>query len=115
MQIIARQPELCPALPVIIGNADYREFKATLERIDQLLHDSGVENAFVRHHLAEAERFGREEAQRQGTAYQPPSQRDLIRLAEHAVRVLRCNIARALDGSSCRRFSARLADSPLLS
>lgn len=114
MEIVARQPELCPALPVVVGNADYSTFKATLERIDQLLRDSGVEAAFVRHHLAEAKRSGQAEAQRQGIAYRRPSQQDLLRLAGHAVRALRCNIVRALDRSSCRRLSARLADSPLL-
>jgi hypothetical protein len=114
MQIIARQPELCPALPVVVGNVDYLEFKATLERIDQLLRDSGIQDTFVRHRLVEVERLGREEAQRQGTAYRPPSQKDLIRLVEHSVKALRCNIARTLDGGSCRCFSARLADSPLL-
>jgi len=25
MQIIAFQPELCPALPVVVGNCDYQE------------------------------------------------------------------------------------------
>ena len=37
MQIIAFQPELCPALPVVVGNVDYQEFRTTLLRIDELL------------------------------------------------------------------------------
>jgi hypothetical protein len=51
MQIIAFQPELCPALPTVVENVDYRDIKATLERIDQLLRYGGVESAFVRHCL----------------------------------------------------------------
>jgi hypothetical protein len=113
MEIVAYQPELCPALPVVVGNVDYQEFKATLQRIDELLRDGGVEATFVRFHLTEVDRSGRA-ASEQGTVYQEPSEKDLIRLAEHAGRALRCNIVRALDGSSCRRLSTRLADSPLL-
>ena len=47
MEIVACQPELCPALPVVLGNFDYTDYKKTLERIDQLLRGSGVEKSFV--------------------------------------------------------------------
>lgn len=114
MQIIAFQPELCPALPVVVGNVDYQEFKATLLRIDELLHKADLESEFVRHYLWEVERVRAEMAGRHGHEPRQLSAKAVTRIAEHAVLALRCNIARALMGGSYREFSRRLADSPLL-
>ncbi len=36
MRMISYQPELSPALRVVVGNVDYSEFRKILERIDQL-------------------------------------------------------------------------------
>ena len=51
-QILPFQPTLCPALPLVLGNVDYREFARQLRRIDQLLCASGVEENFVGQSLA---------------------------------------------------------------
>ena len=51
-QIVPFQPTLSPALPVVLGNVDYRDFEAQLRRIDQLLLTSGVEKSFVEQSLA---------------------------------------------------------------
>ena len=112
MPIIAFQPELCPALPTVVGNIDYQDFKATLERIDRLLADSEVERAFIRLRLQQVERARADGSE--GGRRRRLSPKARIQIAEHAVRALRCNIARALVGGSCREFSWRLADSPLL-
>ncbi len=40
MEMIAYQPELNPALPVVVGNIDYHQYRSTLERIDQLVRDA---------------------------------------------------------------------------
>jgi len=112
--MIAYQPELSPALPVVVGNIDYHQYRSTLERIDQLLRNSGVESSFIRHYLAEAERRSREHAIKAGNEYRIPSAKVVARLEEHAVLALRCNIVRILESNSYRRMSQRLADSPLL-
>ena len=114
MEMIALQPELCPALPVVVGNFDYADYKNSLERIDQLLRGSGIEKSFVRHYLAEAERLGQEQALREGVEYHPPSRKAVALLERHALVALRCNIIRYLEQLSCRKLSRRLADSPLL-
>ena len=114
MEIVAYQPELCPALPVVIGNFDYTEYKKTLERIHQLLRDSGIEKSFIRYSLAEVERLGQEQAMREGVDYHPLSRKAIARFEWHAVVALRCNIIRQLEQLSCRKLSCRLADSPLL-
>jgi hypothetical protein len=114
MRIIAFQPEFCPALPVVVGNVDYQEFKATLLRIDELLHAADLESEFVRHYLWEVERVRAEMAGRHGHEPRQLGAKAVTRIAEHAVLALRCNVARALMGGSYREFSRRLADSPLL-
>ena len=114
MEIVACQPELCPALPVVIGNIDYTDYKKTLERIDQLLPDSGIEDSFIRYYLVEAEHLGREQAMRDGVDYRPPAPGSIARLERRALVALRCNIVRYLENISCRKLSRRLADSPLL-
>ncbi len=114
MEMVAYQPELSPALPVVIGNVDYHQYRITLERIDQLLHDSGIERTFIQFYLSEAERLGREQAFSEGKKYRQPGNRATARLEIHASLALRCNIVRSLESKSYREMSQRLADSPLL-
>jgi hypothetical protein len=45
--IIPLQAELRPQLPTVEGNVDYRTFRQQLERIDQLLAQTGLETDFV--------------------------------------------------------------------
>lgn len=107
MQIVPYQEELCPALPTVIGNVDYQEFRATLLRIEEILEQSGVEREFIGQRLDEY----RKEAKQRGREV---SEKELARVGQHAARALRCNIVRQLLGEGCRGFSVRLADSPLL-
>jgi len=103
MEMVPYQQELSPALPIVHGNVDYLEFRQTLERIDRLLIDGGVEDHLCRLRLAKHEKGERS-----------LSERSLARLEKHTVRALRCNIARELTQESVREFSTRLADSALL-
>ncbi len=114
MKMVAYQPELSPALPIVVGNIDYHQYRSTLQRIDQLLRNSGVESSFTRQYLADAERRGREHAADAGYVYRIPGAKVVARLEEHAVLALRCNIIRILESNSYRLMSQRLADSPLL-
>lgn len=41
------QHEFRPALPNVYGTLDYREFRAILIKIDQLLTQTGLEDALV--------------------------------------------------------------------
>jgi hypothetical protein len=107
MQIVPYQQELCPALPTVIGNVDYQEFRATLVRIEEILERSGVEKKFIGERL---EQYRKEAEQNKRVV----SEKELARVAQHAARALRCNIVRQLLGEGYRGFSVRLADSPLL-
>ncbi|MEW6441823.1 MAG: hypothetical protein AB1640_12890 [bacterium] len=106
MQIVPYQEELRPALPTVIGNVDYHEFRATLLRIEEILDRSEVEREFIRER--------QDQYSKRAEGRRSPSARELARVAEHSVRALRCNIVRQLLGEGYREFSVRLADSPLL-
>ena len=97
--IIPFQPFLPQVLPAISGNADYRQFRDQLLGVDLLLQNSGLEARFLQMDL-----------QRQGEL-SPKAQRNR---QIHAVRALRCVIARLLLQEDYRGFAARLADSALL-
>lgn len=114
MKIIAYQPELSPALPVVIGNVDYQQFRETLIRIDRILEHGGVETEFVFDRLAAYEQEVNERAKYEGRPMRLVSEGELARVARHAAQALRCNISRELLGLACRPFSIRLADSALL-
>ena len=110
MEIVSYQEELSPALPTVIGNVDYQEFRSTLLRIDEILKRSGAERQIIDERIA-AYRQAAEENGREAEAVSPG---ELAEAARQANQALRCNIARQLVGESARGFSARLADSPLL-
>jgi len=114
MEIVPYQPELSPALRVVVGNVDYVEFKATLERIDRLLVDSGIEAQFVRLRVVQYEKEVEEQARRKGKKPRKISDKERARAQLHAVRALRCNVVLELTEESVRGLSVRLADSELL-
>jgi len=114
MRMISYQPELSPALREVVGNVDYTEFRETLERIDRLLIESGVESEFVRSHMEAYERDGVEHAKRMGKSPRTISEKERGKVQEHAVKALRCNVVGELTGESTRGLSVRLADSELL-
>lgn len=100
--ILPFQPTLCPALPVVLGNGDYRDFEVQLRRIDQLLLASGVEKSFVEQCLA---RFD--------SQFPAAKTKGRARHQQHSYRALRCNVLRGLLGEDYRGMSRRLAECPL--
>jgi len=114
MRIISYQPELSPALREVTGNVDYTDFRATLERIDRLLMDSGVESEFVRSHMEAYEKDLVSHAESLGKTPRQISEKERGKVQEHAVKALRCNVVRELTDESARKLSIRLADSELL-
>jgi hypothetical protein len=114
MQMISYQPELSPALREVIGNVDYTEFRETLERIDRLLIESGVESECVRSHMDAYEKDVVSHAESMGKVPRTISEKERGRVQEHAVKALRCNVVGELTGESARGLSVRLADSDLL-
>jgi len=101
-QILPFQPTLSPALPVVLGNGDYRNFEAQLRRLDQLLLASGVEKSFVAQSLAQFDR-----------QFPAAKTKTRQRQQQHSYRALRCNVLRSLLAEDYRGMSRRLAECPL--
>ena len=83
--MIPFQRPLPQVLPTIEGNVDYRMFRDQLLRIDQLLHQSGLETQLLEADLQSW--LGR----RKRVSAKAQQNRQL-----HSQRALRCNIARIL-------------------
>ena len=98
MSKIYRQMEFRPALPVVMGNKDYRQMRDLAERIDDLLTRSGLEAGMIEKVLGSREAV---------------SAANWARAWQQAQIALRCTLARHLTIKAHRVFSARLADSPL--
>ena len=99
--IIPFPTELRPALPTIVGNVDYLQFRQRLEQIDQILLRSGVEHAFVLQALQAWLRAGQAAAQEQQ------------KFQRRARRALRCHLLRTLLQEDLRSFTCALAGNPL--
>ncbi|MFN3327023.1 MAG: hypothetical protein ACK5AZ_26315 [Bryobacteraceae bacterium] len=101
--LLPEQDELQPPVPTVLGSIDYRSWRQRLERIDENLRSSRVEEVFIRlcmkRRLAEGK---------------PMCAGDQVLFQRICSVALRTTIARTLTGGSFRRFAARLSDSSLL-
>ena len=100
---VAYQLLLRPALPSIYGPQEYRDERDLYERVDGILHTSGMEREYVSAALAAS---GRDWSKATAQA------RDQFAL--YASIGLRCAVARALTGLSLRGLTTRAADSTTL-
>jgi hypothetical protein len=101
--IIAFQPALRPALPTVYGPLDYREQRELIVRIDRILSESKLDDAFLQAAIRD-----------QGIDPGKRSAKQNERFARYSALCLRANVARMLLGLAHREFCARLADSALL-
>ena len=99
MKTIAFQTEFRPALPVVFGAKDYREFRETIEEVDHFLTATGIEHRMLVTHL--------EFATESCPGNHRPKSYKILR------RALRYSILLALTGLSHRDLSHRVADSAL--
>ncbi|MCF6180198.1 MAG: hypothetical protein L3J63_12550 [Geopsychrobacter sp.] len=99
MKTIAFQTEFRPALPVVFGAKDYREFRTTIEKMDRILTATGIEHQMLVQHFKPADHHS------PGTYSQ--RQYKTLRLA------LRYSILLAITGLSYRELSHRVADSAI--
>jgi hypothetical protein len=107
MNKISLQLDLSPAIPNIYGTLDYRKFRETLLKINEILVKSGFEDKLASEALnqyIDNSKFDKSEF------YNSKQAAFHYKKFKHA---LRCNIARHLTGESYRLFSIRLADSEL--
>jgi hypothetical protein len=111
---VDEQQEFRPTLPVVIGNADFRRFRDRLERVDELLRLSGVEESFVENGLAQWLREGMNAAKKQGVPFRQPSITKITAHQRQLRQALRCTLARRFTQTQYRVFARELAATPLL-
>jgi hypothetical protein len=107
MSTLSFQLELRPELPNVYGTLDYREFRDTLTKIDEILIKSDLEHKLVKVALGQ---YVTNNNINTAKFYSSKEAAFHYKKLKHA---LRCNIARHLTGESYRQFSIRLADSEL--
>jgi hypothetical protein len=108
------QLEFRPPLPVVNGNADYRQYEERLLRMDELLRQSGLVTAFVERCVTKLFRQIQEKADRAGKRFREPSAKQLACYEQMCRQAVRCNLARHWVGKEFRTFSLRLAESSIL-
>jgi len=113
-QIIPFQSEFRQTIPEVFGNRDYFAFRKILERVDEIILQSEIEQSIVRHDIARVEEARRSLAELKGKKFKELSYKNLLLIQKKSRVALRCAIARGLTGESLRDFSCRLADSPIL-
>lgn len=95
---VSYQCPLRPALPCIYGPVEYREERDLYERIDRLLHTTGVAQACISAAFAQS--------RRDWTSATPAA---IGRFGRYASIGLRCAVARSLTGLSLRGLTIRAA------
>jgi len=114
IQFIPFQPEFRQAIPEVIGNHDYFVFREILDRIDEIILSSKIEQQIVQFAIVQTAKERRSAAEKKGKKFEELSYKTRLRVQAEARLSLRCAIARNLTGESFRDFSCRLADSPIL-
>ncbi len=113
-RMIPLQLEFRQEVPSVCGNKDYEQYRKLLERINELITESGIEVELIKKVGEKNEEIRHCEMAKAGEEYTPMSRKESESFAKRTKTALRCNIARALLDLSYRPMSARLADSPLL-
>ena len=113
-KILPFQNELYQVLQIVIGNAEYNNFKALLFRIAEIIELSGIEKRAIQYIVNEAIQEGPRSARREGKSTFELSGQMQMSIQEKVRLALRVTIARKLAQQAFRPFSVRLAESQLL-
>jgi len=101
---IAYQGEFCPAVPPIRRNAQFKEYRRQLERMDQIIRSTGADLKLAASYVRHMGKYRKKE----------PSARQRKKDTCYSVQGLRCNILRHYLGVSFVELSCRIAESQLL-
>lgn len=110
-KIIPIQEYLRPALPQVLNCKDYEEEKRLLERVDQILRQSGVERQFMELSMEQFESNAKKLTE--GGEEVASGVRNVERYMRHSRRALRCTVLKNLIGGGYRKMSKGLALTPL--
>ena len=113
-ELVPEQEHLSGYVATVLGNIEYREWKQQLERIDDLLSLSRVEETFQRLSLARRNDEEQRTAEKENRRFDEFSTVEQASYQRRCSQALRCNVARSLTGDSFRDFGCRLSESALL-
>jgi len=109
------EPEpLRPFVSTVVGNLEFRVWKAQLERIDEILRMGQVEAALVRLSLGRQRERELKTAAEEGRPAHMLTPGEQVLFQWGASQALRCVLVRTLTGEGLRAFARHLAESPLL-
>jgi hypothetical protein len=113
-ELVPEQEHLTGYVATVLGNIEYREWKQQLERIDDLLDLSRMEETFQRLSLARRAAEEQRAAEKENRPFHELSTVEQASYQRRCSQALRCNVARSLTGDSFRDFGCRLSESMLL-
>ena len=113
-ELVPEQEYLTGYVTTVIGPVEYRVWKNQLERMNDLLSLSGVEQHFQRLSLRQRDEDEQRSAKAEARPFRPLSAGEQAGYQRLCSQVLRCNVAQTMLGEGFRGFACRLAESPFL-
>lgn len=113
-ELVPEQEFLTAFVDTVLGPVDFRVWKKRLERINEILSQSGAEKTFQLLSLRRRDEDEQRAAGRENRPFRPLSAGEQAGYQRLSSQVLRCNVVQTLMGEDFRGFSCRLAESPLL-
>lgn len=109
LETISFQSELSYLIPEITHHKDYNDYRELVERMDEILKQSGFDLHFASEYVKRVLKQSAEQGDEVSL-----SAANLSRMAGHAIRAYRCTMLGVLLNDSYREQSIHLAESPLL-
>jgi hypothetical protein len=113
-ELVPEQEYLTGYVTTVIGPIEYRVWKNQLERMNELLGLSGVEQHFQRLSLRQRDENEQRDSKKEERLFRPLSAGEQESYQRMCSQILRCNVAQTMLGEGYRGFACRLAESPFL-
>ena len=114
LELVAEQEFLTGFVSTVVGPVEYRTWKKRVERIDEILKQSGAEAMFQLLSLKQRNEAETREAQKENRPIRTMSVEAQASFQRRCSQVLRCVVAQTISGDDFRGFACRLSESPVL-
>ena len=113
-ELIPEQEFLYGFVSTVMGPVDHRVWQKQLERIDDLMKQSGVEKLFQRLSLAKREEEERTTSKKEDRPFRALTPTEQLSYQLLCSQALRCTVAHTLLGETFRKYSIYLTESQFL-
>ena len=114
LELVPEQEFLTGFVSTALGPIEYRNWKKRLERIDEILKQSGAEARFQLLSLKQRNDAETREAKKENRPIRTMSAEAQANFQRRCSQVLRCVLAQTISGDDFRGFACRLSESPVL-